>query len=440
MHKKIKHIIAITLVIGAISGVLPASNFMIGTEKVFASTYRSASDGELNSLTIKRSTGSEVQLKETYGGTAKSLSGDKDYYIDLTGADGFYISASVEGDGVVKVFSSADKTAEGKDIGDYVDIDSTYEDIYLRTYKSEDAYKEAYGDDDVTDCEDTYVIHVKKPDSDDLTSDDEIDKDYAYLESIYLSTGTINFSQQQYSYSVNVSDSTQELLIRATPQNSDDAVEIGGTSVEESDNFERTVSLSKGTNTIKIDVKSDDDEETYTLTVYRGTTAATATTSTTTTTSSTTDQNSTVIDTTDAFNNAKDNVGKYNSWQKVNGKMEYIDSSGQVLKDKWKFDNDTGKSYYLKSDGTMATGWISNSNNWYYFNEKGEMQKGWINLGNSWYYLGESGIMQKGWLEDSSGNWYYLDSNGTMKTGWLENSDGSWYYFDTTGKLENTQA
>lgn len=420
MHKKIKHIIATSLVIGTISCVLPSNNFVLGTIEANASTYKSAANGELSSLTITRSTGSEIKLLDTYAGSEVSLSEKKDYYIDLTGADGFNISADVQGSGyVVKVFNSADKTEKGNDIGDYVKVDSaSYEDVYLRTYKSEDAYKEAYGDKDVTDCENTYIIHVKKPYASETISDKELDKDYAYLKSIYLSNGDIsNFTKDQYSYNVNVADNVGDILVRATPENDDDAVNINGQSVEESNNFEKTISLNKGNNAIKIDVKSNDDDETYTLNIYRGNDVAANQTS----------QNTT--------SDNQSSIGKFNAWQRVNGKWQYIDGTGQALKNKWWFDKDTGKNYYLKEDGYRATGWFSDDNKWYYFNDNGEMQIGWICLNANWYYLNKGGVMQIGWFEDSSGNWYYLDSNGAMKTGWIEGSDGKSYYLDSTGKM-----
>lgn len=426
MHRKIKCLIAGTLVIGAVSGFLPTNNLLLGNIKVYASTYKGASDGELKSLTLTRSTGSEIKFGDTYGSDDSSLTGKKDYYVDLTGADGLQISAGVQGDGyVVKEFTSGSKDEKGKDVGEYINVDSTYADIYLRTYKSEDEYKEAYDDGDVTNCEHTYIIHIKKPSSSETISDEEFDKDYAYLKSIYLSNGTVDFSKEQYSYNVNVADNVQEMLVRATPENSDDVVEINGQSVEESDNFEKTITLNKGNNTITIYVKSDDDDETYTLNVDRGNTSTTPTTQTST--SSTSDNgNLTISDT-----------NKFNSWQRIDGKLKYIDGTGEPIKNQWWFDKNTGKSYYLTQDGSTFTGWLHYNDNWYYLNAGGEMQTGWICLDKNWYYLNKSGVMQMGWLEDSSGNWYYLDSNGAMKTGWIEDSSGNSYYLDSSGKMIN---
>ena len=193
MHKKIKKIIAVTLVIGAISCILPSNNFIPGSIEAYASTYKNATDGELSSLTITRSTGSEIKLRDSYYGNEVSLTSKSDYYVELTGADGFQISADVEGNGyVVKQFTSADKTEKGEDVGEYINIDSNSENIYLRTYRSEDEYKDAYDNGDVTDCEKTYVIHVKK---ETVTSDEELDKNYAYLKNIYISNGNIIFQR-----------------------------------------------------------------------------------------------------------------------------------------------------------------------------------------------------------------------------------------------------
>lgn len=424
MHKKIKHIIAVTLVIGSLSCVLPANNFILGTVQVQASTYKNASNGDLSSLKLNRSTGSEIQLRDSYEGDEVDLSQKKDYYIELTGADGFDISAEVKGSGyIVKVFTSADKADKGQDVGEYVKVDSSYTDVYLRTYKSEQEYKDAYDKGDVTDCEKTYEIHVKKPT---YVSDEELFAEHAYLKNIYLSSGNINFSKDETSYNVNVKDDVEELLVRATPESDNYSVSINDKSVDKDKNFEQTVKLDKGNNTIKITVESDDETKVYTLNVYRGNNAA-VTTATQTTQNATSGVQS--------FSIQNTNKGTFNSWQRVDGKWQYIDGTGQTLKNKWWFDKDSGKNYYLKENGYRATGWLSDNSNWYYFNENGEMQTGWICLNKNWYYLNKSGAMQMGWLEDSSGNWYYLDKSGAMKTGWVENSDGKWYYFDSTGKM-----
>ena len=421
MHKKIKHIIAATLIIGAVSGVLPANDFILGSIRASAATYTGASNGELSSLTITRSTGSKIELRDSYSGDEISLTSKNDYYIELTGADGFEISAEVKGSGyVVKEFTSASKTEKGEDVGEYISIDSTYANIYLRTYKSEDAYEEAYDDGDVTDCEETYIIHVKKPS---VSSDEEEDIERVYLRSLYLSDGNISFSKKETSYDLSVNEDVDEIVVRATPEDDDDLVEINDSSVDEDGDYKKTVSLDKGNNTITIYVENDDDDITYTLNVYRGK-AATTTTSTNSGAQTFTIQNST---------------GNFDAWQRIDGKWKYLDGTGNVLKNQWWFDKSNGINYYLKEDGERVTGWLYNNNNWYYFNENGEMKTGWVNVNKNWYYLNKSGAMKMGWLEDATGNWYYLDNSGAMKTGWIEDTAGKWYYLDSTGKMTKTQ-
>jgi glucan-binding YG repeat protein len=414
MHQKIKYIIAASLVIGAISGVIPTDTFGLGTVKVYAATYTEASKGQLTSLDLTWGGGNEIELRDSYSGDKVDLTEKSDYYVELKGISGFNISAEVKGSGyVVKQFTSADKTEKGKDVGAF-DINSGYTKIYLRTYKSEDAYKEAYENGNVSSCEKTYIIYVKKATT---SSQIEQDREYAYLSNIHLSDGIVNFSKKETSYDVNIDEALDKITVRATPEEDDDYVEINGNAVYKDDNFEKTINLDKGNNTIKIHVEHEDDDTTYTLNLNRGKVSSTAT--------KTDDTNFPI----------QSNTSKVNVWQENNGKWRYIDGSGEVLKNQFWFDKNTGINYYLKEDGYRATGWFNNNNNWYYFSENGDMKTGWVNLDKNWYYLNQNGIMKMGWLEDSAGNSYYLDNNGAMKVGWIESSDGKWYYLDSTGKM-----
>lgn len=414
MHKKIKYIIAASLIITSISCALPGEYSFIGSTKAYALTYSGASKGQLSSLSLTWGGSNEIDLLDSYYGDKVDLTSKSEYYANIKGINGFTVSADVKGDGyVVKLFTSSSKTEEGKDVGEYMSLTSNYEDIYLRTYKSEDAYKKAYDNGDVTDCENTYVVHVRKETT---SSDTEADREYAYLDGIKLSNGDIDFSKDKTSYDVNVDENVDKLTVTANPDDDTDYVEINGASVYKDDDFEKTVDLNKGSNTIKIYVQHDNEDTTYTLNVYRGKLASTGTSSS--------------KDSTVQFQGSN-----LNTWQKVDGKWKYIDGTGEPLKNEWWFDKDTGMNYYLGQDGYRTTGWSSVGNNWYYFNENGEMQTGWVNVNKNWYYLNKSGAMQMGWLEDASGNWYYLDGSGAMKTGWVESSDGKWYYLDTTGKL-----
>lgn len=419
MNKKINHIIVSSIIIGTISGVVPANNFILGTTKAYAATYKDASTGELSSLAVSIGSNNEIKLSDTYTGDEISLTGQSDYYVQLKSGRVIQINAEVKGSGyVVKAFDSSSRTEKGEDVGEDIKIDSTYKDICLRTYKSEADYEKAYDNGDVTNCEKTYTLHVRKSVA---VSEKEEDRDYAYFSNIHLSDGNISFSKKQTSYDVNVNEDVDKITVKATPEDDEDTVEINGNVIYKEDNFEKTISLDKGNNTINVYVENADEDTTYTLNVYRGKVSASSDT----------------IGTTSSVENfpIQSEASSSNGWQRVDGKWRYRDGSGDVLKNQWWFDKNTGINYYLKENGDRATGWLNSNNNWYYFNENGEMKTGWINVNKNWYYLNMSGAMKMGWLEDSNENWYYLDGSGAMKTGWIENSDGKWYYLDSTGKM-----
>ena len=265
-------------------------------------------------------------------------------------------------------------------------------------------------------------------------SDDDL-REEAYLEGIYLSNGDIEFDKMTTDYDVSVGDDIDKITVRAKASDEEDIVQINGDSVE-NQNYEKTVNLEKGKNVIKIFVETNDDNNTYVLNVYRGGKDITKEKSNNISTSTSVVSN-TSSNTVNGVQNfaVTDQVIKNNSWNRSNGKWQYMDGTGQALKEQWFSDSNTGINYYLDKDGYRAVGWLYNNNNWYHFNNNGEMETGWICLNKNWYYLNESGAMKMGWLEDSSGNWYYLDNDGEMKTGWIENSDGKWYYLDSTGKM-----
>lgn len=260
------------------------------------------------------------------------------------------------------------------------------------------------------------------------SSDDDDDDFYeeAYLDGIYLSDGDIDFSKEDTYYNIIVDKDVEKITVKAKPEDDDYIVEINGESVEEDDDYEKTISLDEGNNTINIYVESDDEDETYTLNIYRGEKFYVSDSPNGTSTGKTNQIQDFIV---------RIEGSKFNAWNRVNGKWMYVDGTGAVLKNQWWFDKNTGINYHLDEDGYRTTGWFTDNNNWYYFNDNGEMQTGWVCLNKNWYYLNKSGVMKKGWLEDSAGNWYYLENSGTMKTGWVENSDGKWYYLDSTGKM-----
>ena len=113
--------------------------------------------------------------------------------------------------------------------------------------------------------------------------------------------------------------------------------------------------------------------------------------------------------------------------------------------------------YYLKSDGSVTTGWKKISKKWYYFEEDGKMAKGVVrktvdsSTGKEKYYiLGNDGarITKKGWhqvtyvdFSESTGYktsykiWYYVKSDGTIYRNCIKKIKGKKYLFDEEGRL-----
>lgn len=98
---------------------------------------------------------------------------------------------------------------------------------------------------------------------------------------------------------------------------------------------------------------------------------------------------------------------------------------------KWKQSN--GNWYYIKQDGTKATGWINDGGNWYYLKQNGTMFNGWLNDNGRWYYLNSSGIMARNTVVDgykigADGAWITTTPTGSTTTSNItsnESSDGT---------------
>ena len=157
----------------------------------------------------------------------------------------------------------------------------------------------------------------------------------------------------------------------------------------------------------------------------------------------------------------------------------YLDENGQYVSDKWKEiegkwyhfrkygEMDINKwigSYYVKSDGIMATNELvydSTYNSFFYFNEDGQYLEGnqWKEIAGEWYYFKKGGYMAKSeWVD-----LYYLKENGRMAKNeliydptydtsfYLEEDgkyfggnkwkeiNGDWYYFKEGGYMAKHQ-
>lgn len=122
---------------------------------------------------------------------------------------------------------------------------------------------------------------------------------------------------------------------------------------------------------------------------------------------------------------------KKNGWIQE-GKNWYFYKNNQPLRNIWQ------GSYYLKSDGKMATSeWIYDSyyKAWYYLKSDGSYSR------NSWqgsYYLKSDGKMaDKEWIYDSYySSWFYLKQGGTYVNNQWYKVNGLWYSFKSGGYME----
>ncbi|EHJ00894.1 cell wall binding repeat-containing protein [Clostridium sp. DL-VIII] len=136
--------------------------------------------------------------------------------------------------------------------------------------------------------------------------------------------------------------------------------------------------------------------------------------------------------------NLSNTSNKINQWVSLDGHMQYIDASGNPLKNTWFWDSNIKKYHFLNGNGYMHTGWLSYNSHWYYLDENGIMLTGWQYLNDNWYYLNYGGEMLTGWFKDNNGRWYFFDNNGTMLTGWIINN-GKYYHLSNSGAMDYNQ-
>ena len=444
MNKRIKRIIAIALTVSSLYTVSPVSNFM--TTKAYAST----SDSQLNSLYL--SDGSINFSASTYSYTVRVGSSVDDIRITARPKNS---SSTVEIDGT--------------------DVDSS--DSYRDTVsldKGKNTIKIKVTDDDNKTR--TYTLTVYRGTS---SSDDDV-----YLRSLYLSDGDIDFDKDDTSYYVNVGSSVDEIRITAKPEDSDDTVSIDGSTVDDDDDYRKTVSLDRGSNKIKVEVEDDDssDSRTYTLTVNRGYSSGT-TNDRYLDELSVNDSNISLEDNKTAYNvTTKDSVDEIEVKAIVTDSSDYdafingskVDSYNDYLK---KVSLNKGKNeitvqikdayskllrtYTLNVirgvDNIKSNQWVEVSGKYqyndaqgnpvkntffkdnstsknYYLDQDGYRVTGWKYISNNWYLFDTNGEMLKEW-QYTGGAWYYLQGSGAMVTGWSQSGDGTWYYLNANGTM-----
>jgi glucan-binding YG repeat protein len=299
----------------------------------------------------------------------------------------------------------------------------------------------------VTDSKDnqrTYTLNITRGSQSDGQED-------IYLDTLQLNKGKLEFSKEDNSYTVDLDEAVDALKITAKPEDEEYLVTINGKEVKSSDDYEKEISLEKGTNTIKVAVEDEvnDKKRTYTLTVNRGK-------------ATTTDTNNDSKNTNTNTNTNTDT--KKPGWVETSEGWKYNDEKGNPKKSTWLFDPDAKVYCYLDENGLRKTGWFKDKEKWYLLDDKGVMLTGWKEKDNkkyfldltsgemltgwhdevvtntdntktkNWYYLNATeGSMQTGWLPVGD-DWYFLNKNGIMQTGWQIDSNSK-YYFNTDGKM-----
>jgi len=417
MNKNIKKVIAIALTVSAFSAIAPVTDFNLLTTKVYAAN----TEKYLDSLTLSTSDGDDIKLygSNEYKNNERVLSEDVEadeiYYARTSSG-----TVNVEIDGpstrYVRVFKGTSDSATGKKVGADMKIEKnliTKTIIVVKVYGDDPGDDVEYDDDSTYNLLSTYKIKVEYTGSENNTTEDPASYDPIYLEKLSVNGQNIVIGKSNTKYTFDVSSDVDEAVIRATPENDDYSVLIDNSYVDDDDKYKKTVDLNKGENKFEIEIQDKDKEDRiYTLVINRGAVSSG---------SNKTDTPETPNTTTDV------SKIKTNQWVQVNGKWQYIDATGNAVKDTWV------QNYYVQADGNMAIGWLSYGGSWYYLGVDGAKKTGWQSINGSWYYLNTSeGKMQTGWIKDINGKYYYLNNNGSMAYnttigGYKLGPSGAWY-------------
>ncbi|AQR97852.1 cadherin-like beta sandwich domain-containing protein [Clostridium saccharoperbutylacetonicum] len=394
MNKNIKRIISLALVLGILNVLSPAINLNFMDTKAYANT----TDGVTN-IRLKASGGNSLSLysDNDYDDTVSEVKEPGTYYAKTSLSKVQVDVSGVDSDNV-RIFDGTSSSTRGTREGGGISLSDTTT-IVVRIYNQNPGAVK-YSDKENIASE--YRIKVKYLGSSDSENDN------VYLKDITVSYGDINFSKTTYNYNVNVPDDINEITIGARPDSDSNEydnykVKIDGTKVDEDDKYKEKVSLNKGNNKIEIYVEDDsDNSRTYTLNVFRGT-----------------DTGNAISNSNQAANNIK------GSWVQTNGKWQYNDESGNIVKNKWV------QNYYVDAEGNRATDLLNVDGLWYYFGQDGIKKIGWQKINGIWHHFDEQGIMQIGWMKDVDGKYYYLNSNGAMASnttigGYKLGADGVW--------------
>lgn len=113
-------------------------------------------------------------------------------------------------------------------------------------------------------------------------------------------------------------------------------------------------------------------------------------------------------------------------WEKTADGWKWKQEDGTYAANKWI--QTSGKYYYLKANGIMATYWTQVDGKYYFLGGDGSMRTYWQQIYGKYYWLGRDGAMKTGW-QQVYGKWYYLgkENDGAMKYFW-QKIDGKYYW------------
>lgn len=99
-------------------------------------------------------------------------------------------------------------------------------------------------------------------------------------------------------------------------------------------------------------------------------------------------------------------------WKNPDGNWYYLgeENDGRARQNEWAYDNKLNKWYYFDDNCVMVQSkWIKYKNEWYYLKADGSMATGWIEDGGKWYLLYSNGVM----AHDTTMYGYAFASDGT---------------------------
>lgn len=395
MNKKLKKLIAMTLIIGIASATELVTSVDILSKTAYASSD-SNDQAELYNLKVETTNGSGIKLyyDDSYENYNKVDSDDIEsdhIYYARTSADTIKLEQSGPDSKYIRVFRGTSDSAKGEDINSNINLSPGTNIITVRVYKEEpDKYVEY---EDKGKVENSYIINIEYNPNGKGDSEDN----YIYLKSLTVDGNDIKLTDSQANYTYNVADNVSAVSIKAKPEDDDYNVTIDGDDVDKNDSFKKEVVLDNGENDIKIEIEdSDKDYKEYTLKINKGNSSAAnssnmaaSNTQTSNIANGTTNNGAVVISKTGTVANETISAVRVSQWVQINGKWQYNNSAGNPVKNTWFFDKSYGKWYYLGADGFMEENcWVLSEGKYYYLNADGSMA---VNTTINGYKVGVDG-------------------------------------------------